>query len=165
MEIAQYDHRQTSSMPVLLAAAAVGFMLAIVVSVAPLGQPAVLLIFAVALLALALFAALLCCLTIRIVDRELRWSFGVFGWPRWSVPLDDIAAAEPTRTRLLDGWGVHRTKRGWLYNLAGFDAVLIERANGTTFLLGTDEPQQLAVAIDLARPRRRSKLRTRERAN
>lgn len=85
-------------------------------------------------------------LTIRVNDRMLNWSFGP-GVFRKEVPLTEIMNAEVTRTRWFDGWGIHLTGRGWLYNVAGFGAVLVTRENGKTFLLGTDEPERLRLAI------------------
>lgn len=100
--------------------------------------------------AVALFVGWLCSsLSIQIDDEALRFHFG-FGWPRKSVPLADIAAAEITRTTLWEGWGVHRTRRGWLYNVAGHDAVLIRRHDGTSLLVGSDEPRRLKAAIERA---------------
>ena len=45
---------------------------------------------------------------------------------------------------------MHRTRRGWLYNVAGYDAVLIRRSDGTSLLLGSDEPRRLKSAIERA---------------
>jgi hypothetical protein len=94
-------------------------------------------------------------LTVRIDDGRLHWAFGP-GWPRFSLPLADIASAESTRTTFWQGWGIHRTRAGWLYNVAGYDAVRIRRKDGKQLLLGTDEPRKLAAAIEraLARPPR-----------
>jgi hypothetical protein len=66
------------------------------------------------------------------------------------VPLADITRVAPTRTTFLEGWGIHRTRRGWLYNLAGRDAVHIVRADGREFMLGTDEPRRLVAALERA---------------
>lgn len=93
-------------------------------------------------------------LTVCIQDGQLHLRFGP-GWPRKTVPLAEIAAAEVTRTTLLDGWGIHRTRRGWVYNVSGFDAVLLRLTNGKTLLLGTDEPRQLQAAIEHAQARTR----------
>jgi hypothetical protein len=88
-------------------------------------------------------------MTVRIERERLHWSFGA-GWPRFSVALADIAAVDAVRTTFLEGWGVHRTRRGWLYNIAGRDAVLVKRRDGTSFMLGTDEPRRLRSALERA---------------
>jgi len=88
-------------------------------------------------------------LTVRIADDALQLRFGP-GFPRKAVSLADIAAAEVTRTNFWEGWGVHRTRRGWLYNVSGFDAVLVRRHDGKSFLVGTDEPRRLKAALERA---------------
>ncbi len=86
-------------------------------------------------------------LTITVQSGVLGWQFGpgVFGR---SVPVSEIEAVEPTRTSLLSGWGIHWTRRGWLYNVSGLDAVHVRMKNGKSFLLGTDQPGRLARAIE-----------------
>jgi len=82
-------------------------------------------------------------MTVEISDRELIWYFGS-GFPRKSVSLSEVVSAEPIRISFLNGWGIHYTSRGWLYNVSGFGAVLIKLQNGKQFCLGTDEPEKLA---------------------
>ena len=88
-------------------------------------------------------------LTVRIAAGELHWQFGS-GWPSWSIPLDLIADVEATRTTFWEGWGVHRTRRGWLYNVAGQEAVLVRRSDGAAVMLGSDEPRKLKNALQAA---------------
>jgi hypothetical protein len=45
---------------------------------------------------------------------------------------------------------VHRTRRGWLYNVSGLDAVLVRRKDGKCFLVGSDEPRKLKAALERA---------------
>jgi hypothetical protein len=85
-------------------------------------------------------------LTIHVTDRALEWGFGP-GMFRKQVALGEIKNVEITRTRLLEGWGIHKTSRGWLYNVSGFDAVLITLHSGKRLLLGTDEPDRLQSAL------------------
>jgi hypothetical protein len=87
--------------------------------------------------------------TIRVGDGRLAWHFGP-GLVRKSVPLGEIAAAEPATTSWVDGWGIHLTRRGWLYNVAGHNAVLVTMRDGKRFMLGTDEPAALIAAIRAA---------------
>lgn len=91
-------------------------------------------------------------LTVRIEGGELRVRFGL-GWPRKTLPLAEIASVEVTRTTFMEGWGIHRTRRGWLYNVSGFDAVLLQLANGRSMMIGTDEPRRLKAAIERAQAR------------
>ena len=103
-----------------------------------------------ALVAIVASAAVFSSLTIEVADGRLSWYFGP-GVLRKSVPVAAIAAAEPTTTALWEGWGVHLTTRGWLYNVSGRGAVLFTRRDGKRFMLGSDEPAALADAIRAAR--------------
>ncbi len=96
----------------------------------------------VVLLAIPLFYKL----TITIDNQTLRALFGV-GLIRKQVPLAQIAGCEPIRIRWWYGWGIHLTPHGWLYNVAGWDAVAITLRNGRKIALGTDDLQGLAKAI------------------
>jgi hypothetical protein len=84
--------------------------------------------------------------TIAAGNGRLVWWFG----PRLlrkEVPLASIESAEPTTTSIVNGWGIHLTTRGWLYNVAGRQAVLVSLRGGKQFLLGTDEPARLVEAL------------------
>jgi len=85
-------------------------------------------------------------LTIEIGERELRWRFGP-GLIRKRVLLTEIVAAEPIKTNFLAGWGIHWTRYGWLYNVSGFDAVVVTLRSGKCFALGTDESQALVARL------------------
>jgi hypothetical protein len=88
-------------------------------------------------------------LTITIDGEALCASFGI-GLVRKKVALADIAGCEPIRIRWWYGWGIHLTPYGWLYNVAGWDAVAITLRNGRKFALGTDDPDGLVAAIRAA---------------
>ena len=85
-------------------------------------------------------------LTVEITEGELRWRFGP-GLIRKRVSLDQIVAVQAVRTNWLEGWGIHLSRYGWLYNVSGFDAVAIKMKNGQHFALGTDEPEKLAAQL------------------
>jgi hypothetical protein len=145
----RYEHTQTGwPMRLSFGAAAAGLLVAGLLTSAEL-PPSARAAFAVGALALALLGWVWSGLTIRIADGKLHWRFGL-GWPRKSVPLERIAGVETTHTTFWEGWGVHRTRRGWLYNVAGRDAVLIRQHDGKSFMLGTDEPRKLRNAIERA---------------
>jgi hypothetical protein len=63
------------------------------------------------------------------------------------VSVAEIVAAEPIRIRWWYGWGIHLTPYGWLYNIGGWDAVVIALRSGRKFALGTDDPHGLVAAI------------------
>ena len=95
---------------------------------------------------LAICGFLFSSLTIQITDRVLRWQFGP-GLIRKEVPLREIERVEVTETTFLQGWGIHYTSRGWLYNVSGFQAIAVRLKSGKAFLLGTDEPDRLRAAL------------------
>ncbi|MES2069097.1 MAG: hypothetical protein V4488_02030 [Pseudomonadota bacterium] len=97
----------------------------------------------IVVLANALILLLLGRLTISIDATHLRWHFGFIGWPAWSIPLAEIAGAEATSSRWIEGWGIKYTKQGMLYNAAGTAAVRIRRRNGKSLRLGCSDPRRL----------------------
>ena len=88
-------------------------------------------------------------MTIEIGGGRLKWSFGP-GLIRKSAPLDQIANARLWRMPFPGGWGIHWTRKGWLYNVSGLRGVAVTLKNGKPFVLGTDEPDQLIAAIEYA---------------
>ena len=138
-----YEHTQQAT--VLLIAMAIATLVAVIVAMAV--SPIALGIVPVFILAAWLFSSL----TIEITDDRLRWRFGP-GLFRREVPLADIEFAEPVRTNVLEGWGIHVTRFGWLYNVSGFDAIAVRLNNGKRFALGTDEPDAFLAALGKPRP-------------
>lgn len=143
-----YEHTQ-SGWPVRIAfgVAALGFLVMASVQSDAGPTPRGVLIAGAAVA--AVFGVMWSRLTVRIDGDRLRWHYGL-GWPRFSLPLADIASAEVTRTTFWQGWGIRRTRHGWLYNIAGWDAVLIKRKDGKRLLIGTDEPRRLKTAVERA---------------
>ena len=88
-------------------------------------------------------------LTVEVDDEKVSCSFG-FGWPRKRIPLDDIASVEIVRNKWWYGFGIRLTPSGWMFNIQGLDAVMVERKSGKKFRIGTDEPAELAEAIESA---------------
>lgn len=141
-----YEHRQTAVFMRVSFALAAAVLLALYAA-QPTEQRVLLIVAPLLLLVFLAFDGL----TIRIVGGELRWAFGVFGFPRGRLALAHVAAATATRTTFWEGWGIRYTRRGWLFNVSGFDAVLIRKTDGKTFLLGIDEPRKLVAAIESAK--------------
>ena len=88
-------------------------------------------------------------LTITIDDEALCASFGI-GLIRKKLPVSEIAGCELIRIRWWYGWGIYLTPAGWLYNVAGWDAVAITLRDGRKFAFGTDDPDGLVAAIRAA---------------
>ena len=98
------------------------------------------------LVLLGLTAHLFRSLTVHVTDGLLTWWFGS-GVFRNRVRLADVVEARTVKNRWYDGWGIHWTPRGWLYNVAGFDAVEIRLRSGRCIRIGTDEPDRLVDAV------------------
>ena len=86
-------------------------------------------------------------LVIAMDEAVLAWRFGFLPVPRWRLAISEIAAVNVARTNWLEGWGIHLTKQGWLYNATGFSAVRLTLRDGRVLRLGTEEPQRLATFI------------------
>jgi hypothetical protein len=147
MKTDRYQHTQRSHLLLLLlsvaAAVTLGSLALPVSRTIPLGPRLTIVAAALAMIASGLVFS---SLTITTDAEQLSWHFGA-GLFRKSVPLAEVVSAEPVRTTWVDGWGIHLTWRGWLYNVAGHNAVRVSLRSGKQFLLGTDEPAALAQAL------------------
>ena len=85
-------------------------------------------------------------LTVEVDHEAVRLTFGV-GLVKKSFPLAGINSVEQVRNSWLHGWGIHYIGDGWLYNVAGYDAVELRFTDGGRARIGTDEPDALAAAI------------------
>lgn len=140
-----YEHMQVGWATRL--ASAVGVVVLLAVSAQLPSNGTALLVAAVLLpIVMLVFSRL----TVRIDRDRLSVAFG-FGWPRRTVAVADIVAAEITRTTWIEGWGIRLTRRGWLWNVSGLDAVALQLSTGKQFMVGTDEPRRLHAAIERAR--------------
>ena len=147
-----YRHTQTAPLGFVLLLLLVSLLVIGVLFALPV-EPGVVLgrtIATIVLLVVLACAAVFTRLTVRVQSDHLVWWFGP-GVLRNSVSLREIELVEPTRTSPLAGWGIHRTERGWLYNVSGLDAVWIRLRGGEQFLIGTDQPQELVRSIVAAR--------------
>lgn len=89
-------------------------------------------------------------LTVRVENDRVEWWFGP-GWWSYTIRPSEIEAVHVTKTSGWEGWGIRYTSQGWLYNVSGFEAVGIEKADGSYVRIGSDEPDRLQRAIDRAR--------------
>ncbi len=85
-------------------------------------------------------------LTVEVDDVSIRINFGI-GWIKKEFRLEDISSVEAVRNCWMSGWGVRSIGDGWLYNVAGLDAVELKLKSGKRARIGTDEPQILASEI------------------
>lgn len=96
---------------------------------------------------LALCIGLLPTLTVEILDKSLLVYYGL-GYIWKKIPLRQIGSCRVIRVPWFWGWGLKWTPRGWMYRVSGLHAVLVETKSGRNYLLGSDEPEKLAEAIE-----------------
>ena len=148
MPTVYYHHTQPAHAVRFLTFIAIGACVAAVVFAPEVRQPGWhpdVLLWAIAA-TLAVAVALFWSMTVRVTGEALEFWFGP-GLIRKRVPLSEIATVEEARTTIWQGWGIHWTSRGWLYNVSGFNAVHVQLKTGKSLLVGTDEPQALADAL------------------
>jgi hypothetical protein len=88
-------------------------------------------------------------LSVVVTTTHVVLRFGI-GLYRRVIPLETIVSVATTTTRWYEGWGVHFTRQGMLYNVQGFDAVRVELANGKRLRIGSDDATRLRSAIQRA---------------
>lgn len=141
----EYRHAQQAFLPL---AGWIVFV-AIVVSFVP-GEERELWIGAF-ILAITLVMVVFSRLTVTVNNETIVTGFGL-GWPRHTEALADVASATEVRNTWIQGWGIRKISGGWMYNVAGYDAVELDLKSGKKFRIGTDEPAALNAAITLYLP-------------
>ena len=86
-------------------------------------------------------------LTIEINDQHLIFFFA-HGFLKKKIAIAEIEKAEIVTNRWYYGWGVRLIKNGWLYNVSGFKAVEIQKKDGKTVRIGSDEPENVKQVIE-----------------
>jgi len=85
-------------------------------------------------------------LNVEVGDGVLRLHYGI-GFPFKTIDLSEVAKVEVVRNHWWYGWGIRYTPRGWLFNIAGLDAIELTFHSGRTMRIGTDEPEALCDAV------------------
>lgn len=85
-------------------------------------------------------------LTVSVDSTLIRIRFGGGAYSK-KFPLERISDCGPVKNDWMNGWGIRYIGKGWLYNVAGLDAVELTLKNGKRVRIGTDEPEKLAEAI------------------
>ena len=81
-------------------------------------------------------------LTVEDIGDAIEVRFGPLPLIKTRVPYESIESVTPERTTLLDGWGLHYARGGWLYNVWGYDCVKIVTSK-KTLRVGTDDVENL----------------------
>lgn len=141
-----YRHRQTGTV-ILWTVGASAVVMAVLAAFFATVQPAVGAVLGLSLLVLVACLVLFGSLTVEVTTTHVRLRFGP-GWIRKSFDAAEIVEAEMVQNPWHYGWGIRWTPRGWLFNVAGSDAVEIRLRNGRRYRIGTDEPHNLLLAIE-----------------
>ncbi|MBN2633640.1 MAG: hypothetical protein JXR66_08795 [Bacteroidales bacterium] len=111
-------------------------------------EPVVVIIFIFIILTLIVCILTFFRLTIVIDDTNLTFSMGI-GLIRKSFPLSDIESCKPVRNRVMSGMGIHLTSEGWLYNVAGRDAIELRfKSSSKRIRIGTDKPDEIVGVLE-----------------
>ena len=135
-----YEHSQTGGLLLIVGGIVGLFFLA---RVSPFA-------FGTLFIALLGFGAL----TVSVDHSRIEVRFGIShfgGWFRKRISLDTVKDCRTVRNNWLHGFGIRYIGNGWLYNVAGLDAVALHLTNGRRLRIGTDQPNALAAAIAQAR--------------
>jgi hypothetical protein len=81
-------------------------------------------------------------LTVEDRGDFLSIRFGLIPLFRRKLWYADIAKVEVGRTIILDGWGIHYSRGGWVWNLWGWDCVLVY-FDKSKLRIGTDDAANL----------------------
>ncbi len=137
----QYRHTQIGYLLITLYSIAILFLgyLNIMTNFHPLALIGLIIV----LMVLGTFARL----TVTVDDQMIRIQFGV-RIIRKNFPLKEIEAYRVVKNPWYYGWGIRFTPRGWLFNVSGFSAIELQMKNGKRYRIGTDDPDNLAAALD-----------------
>ncbi len=97
----------------------------------------------IVLIALGIFTRL----TVTVDDQMIKVQFGL-RIIRKAFRLNEIEVYRVVKNPWYYGWGIRFTPRGWLFNVSGFSAIELQMKNGKTYRIGTDDPDNLAAALD-----------------
>ncbi len=139
----EYKHTQIGYLLLILYSAVILFIAYL--NIVTDFKPIVLVVLLVMLIVIGLFATL----TVKVDDRMIKIKFGV-GVIRKGFLLKDIETCRTVKNPWYYGWGIRYTPRGWLFNVSGFSAIELQMKSGKIYRIGTDEPNNLAKAIDEA---------------
>lgn len=91
-------------------------------------------------------------MTTEVNPTDLRVWFGLLPTYRHVVPLSEVRSVEPVRYRPLadcGGWGIRRSRDGErIFTARGDRAVRVTLHDGSTLLIGSQRPEELARTID-----------------
>lgn len=85
-------------------------------------------------------------LSVKVTEENILLHFGI-GLIKRTIPLNSILDVKQVRNQRLMGFGIRYYGDGWMWNIAGLDAIELHYKDGSQFRIGTDEPERLKEII------------------
>ncbi|MEW5765950.1 MAG: hypothetical protein ACOYXN_09245 [Acidobacteriota bacterium] len=142
----EYRHTQVGRLLLALMVAMACLVPALLLLDKYRGDPMARIAFSVAPAGMLIAGAVFSFLTVTVDREALVLRFGLGAWRR-RVPLADVVQAEVRRVPWFWGYGIRLAPKGWLYRVAGLDAVDLTLRSGRHVYVGTDEPEALLSAL------------------
>jgi hypothetical protein len=139
-----YRHTQIGTL--VLVSVGIALILLVTLILTTTVHPIAVAVAVLLLLCVAMFHSL----TVEVTDETVRVRFGM-GPIGKSFPTPAIQEARVVRNPWYYGWGIRWFPRGWLFNVAGFDAVELVMRDRRVYRIGTDQPDELLAAIESVR--------------
>jgi hypothetical protein len=101
-------------------------------------------------LSLILFISLLFFykMVIEIDSTNISFKMGI-GIIGKSYNISEIESCKPVKDSFLNGWGIHKIRNGWFYNVSGFNAIELTFKNtGKRIWIGTNKPDEITEMIN-----------------
>ena len=136
----QYHHTQRAPLHYLLWTIS---LIQVVAAYLLFALPVVACILIASAAMIALFAASFMHLTVQDEGHRLAIRFGPLPLFRKTINYEEIGESVAGRSSFIDGWGIHYVpRRGWTYNLWGFDCVEL-KVGEKRIRIGSDDVPNL----------------------
>ncbi len=139
-------YRRTQPGTALVAIIGVASLVAGGAEVAQAHSPRSAAVVATFLIALAFVFATM---TITVTTSHVEWEL-TFGLLRGRLSIAQIDAVSTARVTLLSGLGIRTNGRDWLWIVSGRDVVVLQRRDGRTIRLGSDDVDGVVAAVQAA---------------
>jgi hypothetical protein len=85
---------------------------------------------------------------IEIDSTNILFELGI-GIIGKSYRISEIESCKPVKDSFLNGWGIHKIRNGWFYNVSGFNAIELTFKNtGKRIWIGTNKPDEITKIIN-----------------
>ncbi|MFT4600318.1 MAG: hypothetical protein ACI857_000492 [Arenicella sp.] len=79
--------------------------------------------------------------------KEIKIKFGI-GLIKKTIPKSSVKGMKVVKNKFVYGWGIRFTPHGWLWNIAGYDAVEFDiKDSKHKFRLGCKDPKEMIKEI------------------